>query len=107
MNGKFWKYVPQNLELEAEEDLRNFLRYLLAHPTPGSAGATGTWRTLKPVIHVDKCVKCGMCWLYCPENVITWRPGEYPSIDYTYCKGCGVCSSVCPRGAIEMVVEGE
>ncbi|NPA97048.1 MAG: 4Fe-4S dicluster domain-containing protein [Crenarchaeota archaeon] len=78
---------------------------MLSPPMEGAAGPTGTWRIMKPVIHEDKCVKCGMCWLYCPENVVSWEPGRVPSIDMTYCKGCGVCASVCPRKAIEMVVE--
>ncbi len=48
-----------------------------------------------------------LCWLYCPDDVISWRPREYPEIDYTYCKGCGICASVCPVNTIEMVLEGE
>jgi len=106
----FFRYSVKNVVdpyREAEEDIETFSRRMLARPAQGAAGPTGTWRTLKPVIHAESCVKCGMCWLYCPDNVIEWRPGEVPRIDYEYCKGCGVCSTVCPRKAIEMVVEGE
>lgn len=31
---------------------------------------TGKWRTRKPVMDTDKCVKCGMCLMYCPVNSI-------------------------------------
>ena len=102
-----FRYVPQNPYAEASEDIARFNEKLLSKPSIGAAGPTGSWRVMKPVIHEDKCVKCGMCWLYCPDNVIEWIPGEMPRIDYTYCKGCGLCFSVCPRNAIEMVIEGE
>ncbi len=103
----FFRYVPRDPLREAEEDIARFNEKLLSKPEPGAAGPTGTWRIIKPVIHEDKCVKCGMCWLHCPDDVIEWSPGQIPKVDYTYCKGCGVCSTVCPKNAIEMVVEGE
>ena len=31
---------------------------------------TGKWRTRKPVMDTEKCVKCGMCLMYCPVNSI-------------------------------------
>ncbi len=101
------KYVPKDLDEEASEDLKLFRDKLLAKPGKGSAGKTGTWRLYKPVIKIDGCTKCGICWLYCPDDVISWRPREYPDIDYTYCKGCGICASVCPVNTIEMILEGE
>ncbi len=65
---------------------------------------TGGWRTFKPVIHMDKCVDCGCCWIFCPDMSILRKDGEY-SVDLEYCKGCGICSRECPTGAIEMVLE--
>jgi len=84
-------------------------RYLpLARPVVGVSGKTGTWRVERPVINYSKCIKCGLCWLYCPDNVIEIVEGsaEYVKIDYDYCKGCGICSNVCPTKAISMVPEG-
>lgn len=65
---------------------------------------TGDWRTFRPVIDESKCVKCLMCWVYCPDGAIEWD-GEKVSINYDYCKGCGICARECPRKAISMVEE--
>ena len=77
----------------------------LAKPKVGSAGVTGTWRVFRPVVDTVKCVKCGLCWLYCPEVAI--EPGDdgRPRILYDYCKGCGICANECPVKAIKMVKE--
>ncbi len=66
---------------------------------------TGSWRVIRPVINQSKCVKCLICWVYCPEPSIRWD-GSSVSIDYDYCKGCGICYRECPAKAIEMVPEG-
>jgi pyruvate ferredoxin oxidoreductase delta subunit len=65
---------------------------------------TGGWRTFKPVYDQEKCIKCGTCWLVCPEGCVTRRDGVYEP-NYDYCKGCGICANECPVGAIEMVLE--
>ena len=77
----------------------------IARPTIGSAGRTGIWRSVKPVIVSDKCIKCYLCWMYCPEGCIDVSKNDMVRIDYDYCKGCGICSNVCPVKAIEMVRE--
>ena len=77
----------------------------LSKPAPGAVGETGTWRNEKPVINEEKCVKCLLCWLYCPEDAILRREDDMVYIVYDYCKGCGICSKVCPVDAIEMVPE--
>jgi pyruvate ferredoxin oxidoreductase delta subunit len=84
----------------------------MAKPAIGEAGKTGDWRDLKPVIDQTKCIPCVkkksacfLCWLYCPEGIIsTSIPVQ---IDYVYCKGCGVCAEECPAKAITMVHEGD
>ncbi len=79
-------------------------------PVIGEAGKTGSWRTLRPIIHNDKCLvvksgkpTCFYCWLYCPEGMISRTIP--PQVDYDYCKGCGMCAHECPAKAIEMVPE--
>jgi len=71
---------------------------------------TGDWRTFRPIIDHDKCIKCLMCWIYCPDaSIIIVGSGdtvERVEIDYDHCKGCGICERVCPRKAISMVPEG-
>ena len=65
---------------------------------------TGSWRALRPVIDFEKCSRCGICWLFCPDGTID---RDTFHIDYTYCKGCGICATECRIHAIEMVREGE
>lgn len=66
---------------------------------------TGLWRTVKPVMDAEKCVKCGFCWMYCPERAVKKTEDGGYMINYLYCKGCGICGEECPNGAIEMVEE--
>ena len=64
------------------------------------------WRTFRPVLDGNKCVKCQMCWSLCPEGAID-RTSETYEIDYDYCKGCGICATECSQHAITMSKEGE
>ncbi|MEW6671676.1 MAG: 4Fe-4S binding protein [Thermodesulfobacteriota bacterium] len=65
---------------------------------------TGEWRSQRPVLDQEKCNRCGLCWMYCPDNAV--RPaGDVFEISYTYCKGCGICAQECPKGAILIVKE--
>jgi pyruvate ferredoxin oxidoreductase delta subunit len=77
----------------------------ISKPRKGSSGETGLWRVERPIINESKCIKCWLCWLYCPEEVISEGENGFPVIDLSYCKGCGVCADVCPAKAIEMVRE--
>ena len=83
-----------------------------SRPGPGDAGKTGTWRVERPVIDTKKCIPakknrqaCFLCWLYCPDGVIT--RDIPPKIDYQYCKGCGICAEECPASAITMTAESD
>jgi pyruvate ferredoxin oxidoreductase delta subunit len=76
----------------------------VSKPAAGEAGKTGDWRSYTPRIDHEKCSQqdsCLLCWLYCPDAVIS---GTFPlEIDIEYCKGCGICAEECPRKAISMV----
>jgi len=65
--------------------------------TEGNAG----WRVERPAVNYEKCIKCLICWTFCPEGVID----KNISIDMNFCKGCGICANECPKGAITMVSE--
>ena len=65
----------------------------------GNAG----WRTQRPVVDHDLCVRCYVCWTICPDGVID----RDIDIDMNFCKGCGLCAHECPRKAITMVREGD
>jgi pyruvate ferredoxin oxidoreductase delta subunit len=62
------------------------------------------WRTKRPVIDLDKCIDCKVCYLVCPEGVIH-EFKERCTIDYRFCKGCGICSQECIAKCIQMVKE--
>lgn len=62
------------------------------------------WRSVRPVIDMDRCVGCLQCYLYCPDGVIS-RQGAKVAIDYDFCKGCGICRRICAAGAIAMEEE--
>jgi pyruvate ferredoxin oxidoreductase delta subunit len=66
----------------------------------------------RPVINTELCTPCKrgaeacfICWLYCPDCVISRTIP--PTIDYEYCKGCAICAEECPTKAITMVDEAE
>ncbi len=64
---------------------------------------TGDWKTYMPVRDLEKCTKCLMCVLYCPEGAIRWLPDQGKiEIDSSFCKGCGICANECPTKAIKM-----
>ena len=66
---------------------------------------TGDWRTRRPVMDEDKCIGCGICYLYCPVFCIEPVQGKF-KINYDYCKGCGICAHECKKQAIVMALEG-
>jgi len=68
---------------------------------------TGDWRSQMPIMDKEKCNKCGLCWLYCPDAAIKLLEDGYYEADLFYCKGCGICAKVCAREAITMIEEEE
>jgi|GEM_PF-394755 len=75
---------------------------------PGSTKKykTGEWRTFKPTIDLARCIKCGRCWMVCPDAAINQRKedGKF-EINHDYCKGCLLCTKECPVKCIPYVVE--
>lgn len=76
---------------------------------PGNAKElrTGDWRSLRPKLDEEKCIKCSLCAMYCPEFCISENAEGYYHPDFYFCKGCGICANECPKDAITMVKEGE
>jgi pyruvate ferredoxin oxidoreductase delta subunit len=67
---------------------------------------TGDWKTYTPVRDLEKCTRCVLCVLYCPDGAINWKPEKNDiEINYSFCKGCGICANECPTQAIEMKLE--
>ena len=76
---------------------------------PGSSVEykTGAWRAFRPVIDMEKCIHCMICWVYCPDCCIMVNDSKVEGVDYEHCKGCGICARECPKKAIAMVEEAK
>ena len=70
-----------------------------------ATSTTGEWRYQRPIVTKEKCNKCGLCWLYCPDSSIVPLEDGYYEPDLVYCKGCGICADECPKNAITMTEE--
>lgn len=93
--------IRQSRPLFDEGQIPNDLCPIATRPNPA---LPGDWRSLRPVVERARCVKCAVCWLYCPVQCVV----EYQAwfdIDLAVCKGCGVCAYECPQHAITMVEE--
>jgi pyruvate ferredoxin oxidoreductase gamma subunit len=62
---------------------------------------TGDWRVRRPVIDLERCTHCWICFANCPDGAITLGAADMPQIDYGVCKGCLICAEECPIDAIE------
>ena len=60
---------------------------------------TGSWRQFRPVLTVEKCTRCWICFVRCPEAAISLDAHDYPTVDYDECKGCLLCVHECPTHA--------
>lgn len=77
--------------------------------SPGNAAEykTGDWRSIRPVWDRDRCVKCGVCYIFCPDAAIYETEEGWFEADLYYCKGCGICACECPTQSISLVEEEE
>lgn len=58
---------------------------------------------MAPKFDIDKCVKCGVCYEICPENVIALDEEGAPYALYPYeCWHCGACVMDCKVNAIHL-----
>lgn len=90
-----------------ETDLKNLGINGIPHIVHDKIINRGSWRTKEPKIDYEKCIKCHMCWLYCPDSAILIRKDNYTEPNLKTCKGCGVCEKICPVKAIQMKRKGE
>ena len=65
----------------------------------------GTKPTLVPVWDKNMCVRCGLCYIFCPDAAIKRGDDGYYEAHLDYCKGCGICHRECWFGAISMQEE--
>jgi pyruvate ferredoxin oxidoreductase gamma subunit len=77
----------------------------IRHPGSAALRATGNWRTERPEVDLEKCRRCFLCYLYCPDAAIKLDSENFPHVDYEHCKGCMICYEECPTDAISRRVE--
>jgi pyruvate ferredoxin oxidoreductase delta subunit len=76
---------------------------MIFKPASSRSYLTGGWRAQKPIWDNTKCIKCGVCYLFCPEACITEDVEGFFTADLNYCKGCGICYHECWPRAIKMI----
>ena len=64
---------------------------------------TGDWKSERRVLNTERCIKCGLCYIFCPEGCIGPDERGFFEADPYYCKGCGICARECWTQAITMV----
>jgi pyruvate ferredoxin oxidoreductase delta subunit len=79
---------------------------IVTEPGNASQYQTGDWRSQRPILNKERCIQCGLCYLFCPEPCVKHDEEKYFVADLFYCKSCGICALECPMGAIQMVEEG-
>ena len=80
---------------------------IVTEPGNASRYKTGDWKSQRPILNRDRCIRCGICYIFCPEPCIGPDEEKYFVADLFYCKGCGICARECPVGAITMAEESE
>ena len=105
-----WKIINKSKaerpKIQEYKNWRELPPIPISFPIDASIGRTGDWRTFRPII-LEGCNKCGICWMYCPEGIISKKGDGSFEIDYNYCKGSGICAKECPTNNIKMVRESE
>ena len=81
--------------------------FVITEPGNSKCYRTGDWKTMMPVLDRDRCVHCGLCYIYCPDMAYAIDADGFFVADLNFCKGCGICAYECPTKAISMVQEEE
>jgi len=105
--------VPYSFEMPKWTEMREGIAIpAIAHGhqmTDETNGATGGFqparnatfkkyltRTMRPVVDFEKCIKCTLCWIACPDSVFDVTPEGLYDANLAACCGCGVCEAICP-----------
>lgn len=81
--------------------------FIINDPGNSREYKSGDWRSLRPEVEKTKCVKCGICYIFCPDMSFQKTAEGYYEVDLYFCKGCGICAEECITGCITMITEEE
>lgn len=98
---------PKTCEYYAPEKITLTKGAVILQPGSTKKYKTGEWRTYRPILEADKCIKCGKCWMVCPDAAIKKRADGKFEIDYDYCKGCLLCVGECPVRSIILEMDAK
>ena len=65
----------------------------------------GDRRSALPQWDKDRCIRCGICYVYCPYGAVYRLEDGYFDVNQERCSGCGICHRECWFGVISMVEE--
>lgn len=82
--------------------LEEMIKCVLLEKGMGKPFRPGDRRLASPEWDQDKCIRCGLCYAYCPDGAVYRRDDGFFEADLERCKGCGICHRECWFGAISM-----
>jgi len=91
--------------IETKSITRTARYFAVGTPTDPSDHDAGLWRDVRPVWNRDRCFRCGMCYVSCPDAAIVPAEDGFYQADTLLCKGCGICAETCWNEAISMQSE--
>lgn len=63
-------------------------------------------RAALPEWDKDRCIRCGVCYVYCPHGAVYRQDDGFFDVIKDKCTGCGICHRECWFGVVSMVEEG-
>ena len=65
----------------------------------------GIKRESLPEWDKERCIRCGICYVYCPTGAVIKVDDGFFDVAADCCSGCSICHRECLCGVISMVGE--
>ncbi|MEM2007316.1 MAG: phosphoadenosine phosphosulfate reductase family protein [Sulfolobales archaeon] len=83
----------------AKDSATKVLLYRRSAVIEGSEAADVAYNLVRLVSRWYKCVKCGNCGFWCPNNAVVVAE-DGPKVDQRKCSSCRICLEVCPIASV-------